>query len=93
MLTEGTHSLFSKEKHMLERTKYRIVPPQMIGFPLKPSPPKLGLTVIGKSGRFLQVVADDSRSMTSQLSNGNPPQMSALERPFYFYTCTKASTH
>ena len=50
----------------------------MIGFPLKPSPPKLGLTVIGKSGRFLQVVADDSRSMTSQLSNGNPPQMSAL---------------
>jgi hypothetical protein len=41
-------------------------------------------TRAGKFGGFLQVVADDSRSMTSQVSVAmlvTPPQMSSLENP------------
>ncbi len=55
----------------------------MVGFSLNPSPPMpLWNDVIGKFGRFLQVVADDSRSMTSQVSTeACPPQMSSLEKP------------
>jgi hypothetical protein len=52
--------------------------PQMIGFPLNPSPPKAALTVAGKFGGFLQVDADDARLMTSQVSV-YPPQMSSFE--------------
>ncbi len=48
----------------------------MIGFPLNPSPL---MTVAGKFGGFLQVDADDSRLMTSQVLY--PPQMSSLEEP------------
>ncbi len=52
----------------------------MIGFPLNPSPPKAKETFAGKLGGFLQVDADDSRLMTSQVSV-YPPQMSSLEKP------------
>ncbi len=56
----------------------------MIGFSLTPSPPKAALTVAGKFGKFLQDVADDLRSMTSQVFvvGLNPPQMRSLEKPW-----------
>jgi hypothetical protein len=42
--------------------------------------------VAGKFGRFLQVVANDSRSMTSQVSMSEyPSQMSSLEKPLKKY--------
>ncbi len=53
----------------------------MIGFSLNPSPPMAAGTVVGNFGGFLQVVTGDARSMTSQVSMLNPPQMSSLERP------------
>jgi hypothetical protein len=58
----------------------------MMGFSLNPIPPMAAKTVAGKSGRFLQVVVDDSRLMTSQVSVATlpaitPPQTSSLEKP------------
>jgi hypothetical protein len=54
----------------------------MMGFSLNPIPPMAAKTAAGKSGRFLQVVADDSRLMTSQVLMAEyPPQMSSLEKP------------
>ncbi len=58
----------------------------MMGFSLNPIPPMAAKTVAGKSGRFLQVVADDSRLRTSQVSVATlpaitPPQTSSLEKP------------
>jgi hypothetical protein len=54
----------------------------MIGFSLNPSPPMAAKTVAGKFGGFLQVVAVDCRSMTSQVSiPGHLPQMRSLEKP------------
>jgi hypothetical protein len=51
----------------------------MIGFPLNPSPPMANLTLAGKFGGFLHVVADDARLMTSQVLVSYPPHMSNLE--------------
>ncbi len=58
----------------------------MIGLPLNPIPPMAAKKVAGKFGGFLQVLADDSRRMTSQVSASrlpviSPPQMSSLEKP------------
>jgi hypothetical protein len=55
----------------------------MIGFPLNPNPPMADLTFAGKFGGFLQVDADDTRLMTSQVSVERPlpPQISSLEKP------------
>jgi hypothetical protein len=55
----------------------------MIGFSMNPSPPMGEETNSGNFGGVLQVVADDSRSMISQLLVYGfiPPQMSSLERP------------
>jgi hypothetical protein len=57
--------------------------PQIIGFPLALSPPMGLLNVAGKFGRFLQAVAVDSRSITSQVSVPwlAPPHISSLEKP------------
>ncbi len=57
----------------------------MMGFSLNPVPPMAAQTAAGKSGRFLQVVADDSRLTTSQVSVATlpaitPPQTSSLEK-------------
>ena len=40
-------------------------------------------TIAGKFGGFIQVIADDSRLMTSHVSMGGsfPPQISSLEKP------------
>jgi hypothetical protein len=55
----------------------------MIGFSLNPSPPMAVETLAGKFGGFLQVVADDSRVMISQVLMLGlfPPQMRTLEKP------------
>jgi hypothetical protein len=65
---------------MLERSPF-CRPPQMIEFPLNPSPPMAEETFAGKFGGFLQVDVDDARLMTSQVFVFNPPQMSSLEKP------------
>jgi hypothetical protein len=59
----------------------------MIGFSLKTNPPIAAQTVVGKIGRFWQVVTDDSRSMTSQVLSDSevdllPPQISSFEKSF-----------
>ncbi len=55
----------------------------MIGFSLNPSPPMADQNVSGKFGGLLQVVADESRLITSQVAIAGkfPPQMSTLEKP------------
>jgi hypothetical protein len=74
--------LFCKEKQVFVRVPFWL-PPQMIGFSLNPSPPIAALTVRGKFGGFLQVVANDSRLMISQVFKlgAYPPQIKTLEKP------------
>jgi hypothetical protein len=62
------------------------MPPQMTGLSLNPSPPIALENMTGKVGGFWQVVDDDSRSTTSQVSVTTlllitPPQIRSLERP------------
>ena len=56
----------------------------MIGFSLNPSPPMAARSSAGKFEGFLQVVAEDSRLMISQLFvlGSIPPQMRILEKYF-----------
>ena len=55
----------------------------MIGFFLIPSPPMALLINSGKFGGFLQVVANDLRSMNSQetMSKKFSPQVRTFEKP------------
>ncbi len=52
---------------------------------MNPCPPMALQIVAGKIGGFLQVDADDTRLMTSQVSvdGSYPPQMSSLEKPLH----------